>query len=195
VHVNYVWFLFDQTPTSPKRFGAQCNELAVLFETLLKFLGIDAAYNQILPSAQNGIIRLWNFHNQIDVAWFLNNSDSTFHHSIDEMQWDGALGSLMPVTVKSERLLFDMGTWNEGEGSVYVNGKVYPMVYNYNYIGVGSSIMTAARNALVKIDSIDCVRPNYLQMYRVLYKFNHCNVGGEEQCKHATEYYVEIPNL
>lgn len=100
----------------------------------------------------------------------------------------------MPVTVKSERLVFNMGAWNEGEGSVYLNNKMYPMIYNNNYIGNGSNEKIAARDVLFKIDS-DCVRPEYLQMYRVLYKFKHNIYGGFEPCKHLTEYFVEIPIL
>ena len=193
VHMSYIWFLFDQKPSSPNKFGAQCNEFAVLFETILKSLGFEATYYQVLPSAEDGIIRLWNNENRIPVAWYLNNNDSTFHHPEDEYQYDSVSGTIVNVNVLSERLLFWMGSWNEGEGSVYFNDKMYPMLYSYTYVANGETAMQAARNMLVLIDSLDCVRPEYLQMWRVLYKYN--NVYGTSICKNPTGYYVEIPEL
>jgi hypothetical protein len=187
IKVNEVWKLFDQDPSDPKSLGAQCNELAVLFESVLRMYGLNAKYYQVLPSTIASKIRLWSPDNIIPVGWYLDNSDSTKHHPEDE--WQDLEGVNVKVDVLSERLLFWMGYWNEGEGSVYCNNIMYPMLYKDLVYGIGNTPKKAAINMLIEIDTKLTSRPSHLQTWAVLFKYTKTYLGP---CK-KPDNWEEIP--
>ncbi len=180
VATSDIWKIWDNedaypSPNIPPNnvLGGQCGQMALLLESSLRMVGLDAEYVHLKPSKD-----------YIRISTLLQ-PDNTF------IENKPPHATCMSSSLKSELLFFYFSDYaanpfQVGEGSVFFNNQMYTM-FTAGVNGVGNSKKEAARDAMLRLEAGNHDNIGKLQRWLLLYKdgsANACLINGT----------VDIPN-
>jgi len=176
IKTTELWKIWDYEalypyPIYPPREveGGQCAQMAILLEHSIRLLGLEAIYVHLKPSKE-----------YIRVNTFLSPDGTWIENKPPHIQ-------CMAADVDQELLYFYFPTftnheWQNGEGSVYFNNRMYPLFAGSLYSDTGS-IKECARNTMNKLEHANGQKLQRWCLHLKSIKRRSCAING----------FVDIP--